>query len=195
MHFFCLSSGYIFFHLIKYKLLVFIMRAPASPLQCYFWFLVQHQVPSASTWWMMPIFILHVFNFQTSAFALSLSGSPLMSSEGVLCRHAQSHCVGLSPVPPSHFLLHCLLGACPWSQYLFIAPMAEAIMVFWLLFVPLSFCGYPGIFCVFYSPCKLVKWLYSWGVCTAHTDRWGLWTCQEHRGATVMQIIVIIKVQ
>lgn len=63
------------FHLIKYKLLVFIMRAPPSPLQHYFSLLVQYQVPSASTYWIMATFILHVFNFQTSAFTLAL-GQP-----------------------------------------------------------------------------------------------------------------------
>lgn len=63
------------FYLIKYKLLVFIMKAALSPLQHHFSFLVQYQVPSASTWWIMPTFILDVFNFQTSAFTLSL-GQP-----------------------------------------------------------------------------------------------------------------------
>lgn len=53
----------------------------------------------------------------------------------------------------------------------------------------------PIVFWYSYSPCKLVKSLSSWGVYTAHTAQWGLWTCQGHLGATVMQIIVIIKVQ
>lgn len=60
------------FRLIKYKLLVFIMKAPPSPLQCHFSFLAQYQVVSAFTWQIMPTFILNVFNFRTSAFELSL---------------------------------------------------------------------------------------------------------------------------
>lgn len=167
------------------------MRAPPSPLQCCFSFLVQYQVPSASTWWIMPTFILHVFNFQTSAFMLSLR----QSSNALGRRPPQiftkllrwSHLLALSVALP--------LRACLWSQDLFIAPLVGQTMVFSFLFVPLSFCSYPVVFCVFYSPCKLVKKLYSWGVYTAHTDQWGLWTCQGHLGATVMQIIVIIKVQ
>lgn len=170
------------------------MRAPPSPLQCYFSFLVQYQVPSASTWWIMPTFILHVFNFQTSAFTLSLR----QSSNALGRRPPQTFTKLLrwSPSSPtfSLSLLRCLSErAC--GPRMFIAPLVGQTMVFSFLFVPLSFCSYPVVFCVFYSPCKLVKKLYSWGVYTAHKDQWGLWTCQGHLGATVMQIIVIIKVQ
>lgn len=54
------------------------MRATPSPLQCYFSFLVQYQVPSASTWLVMPTFTVHVFNFPTSAFTLPLRQPSVM---------------------------------------------------------------------------------------------------------------------
>lgn len=164
------------------------MRAPPSPLQCYFSFLVQYQVPSASTWWIMPTFILHVFNFQTSAFMLSLRQP--CNAFGRRPPQTSAKPLHWSPSTPPFLLslLHCLLRACPQSQDLFIAPLAMVLF----LFVPLCFCSYPAVFCVFRT---LVKRWYSWGVCTAHTDQCDLWTCQGHLGATVMQIIVIIKVQ
>lgn len=54
------------------------MRATPSPLQCYFSFLVRYQVPSASTWLVMPTFTVHVFSFPTSAFMLPLRQPSVM---------------------------------------------------------------------------------------------------------------------
>ena len=167
------------------------MRAPQSPLQCYFSFLVQYQVPSASTWWIMATFILHVFNFQTSAFTLSL-GQP-------------SNALGRYPLQTSTKPLlwspSCSLCCIAYSEHA--CGPKICLLLLWLerlwssnfFFAPLDFCSQPVVFCVCYSPGKLVKRWYSWGVYTAHTDQWGLWTCQGHLGATVMQILVIIKVQ
>lgn len=147
-------------HLIKCKLLVFIRRAPPSPLQYFFSFLLQYQVPSASTWLIMPTFIVHVFNFQTSAFML-----PLRQPSNVLgWSHLQisakpPHCSS-SPIFPL-FLLHCLFNTRLWCQDPLSAHQAGKTMVFSCLFVPLSFCSYLVVFCVLYSSCKLVKGLFS----------------------------------
>lgn len=120
------------------------MRAPPSPLQCYFSFLVQYQVPSASTWWIMPTFILHVFNFQTSALTLSLRQSSNALGRRPLQTFTKLPC--WSPCSPtfSLSLLHCLSEhACGpricllllwldrlWSSHFFLFPYLSAAILF-----------------------------------------------------------------
>lgn len=95
------------------------MRATPSPLQCYFSFLVQYQVPSASTWLVMPTFTVHVFNFPTSAFMLPLrqpsvvlgKSPPQTSAKPLYCSSSSptftlSHAFpiqGVSTVPESAY--------------------------------------------------------------------------------------------
>lgn len=96
----------------------------------------------------------------------ALSGSPLMCLDSVSCGHPQSHRAGLLPVPPS-----CSLCCIAYSEHAPGPRISFSLLwvVFSFLFVPLSSCSSPIVFCVFCSPCKLVKRLCSW-VFIQHTQ-------------------------
>lgn len=121
------------------------MRATPSPLQCYFSFLVQHQVPSASTWLtVMPTFAVHVFNFPTSAFTLPLRqpsvmlgrSSPQTSAKPLYCSSSSSTSTlshvfriqGMTMVPAS---VYC---SSAWKGYALLLSFSS------LIFLQLSFC-------------------------------------------------------